>query len=76
MHCFTSSGIDGCSGGVSKFIVVNINTFISDKSSLILIDSDNDIIIIYLLFATVLLHHIHKIIKLISDYLIQSATRL
>ena len=66
-HCLTSFGIYRCSGFVSRFTFVNIYTSISDKSSLVLIDSDHDFIIIFLLFATVLLPGIHKIIELISE---------
>ena len=50
--CLTSSGVNWSSECVLKFAFVNIYISISDKSSLVLIDSDKDLIIISLMFDT------------------------
>ena len=74
VHNITSSGIGRCSECIPNITFANIYTFISDKSSLVSIDSDIDLIIISSLLTTVLLSCIHKAIEFISENTIFSLT--
>lgn len=70
VYYLTSLGIDWCIGCASEFEFLNIFTFISGKSLLVSVESDNNLIIVSSLFATVLPPRIHKVIEFISKRII------